>query len=35
MISENWAAVIFGDLAADGPNTIVGGPFGSNLVSSD
>jgi len=30
-----WKTVQFGDLAADTRNAIVGGPFGSNLVSGD
>jgi type I restriction enzyme S subunit len=30
-----WNTVQFEDLAADSRNAIVGGPFGSNLVSSD
>lgn len=30
-----WFKLPFGKLAANSPNSIVGGPFGSNLVSSD
>jgi type I restriction enzyme S subunit len=35
MSDSVWTELPFGDLAADSPNSIVGGPFGSNLVSSD
>jgi hypothetical protein len=35
MSTDNWTTVIFGDLAGDGRNAIVGGPFGSNVESSD
>lgn len=35
MSDSIWTELPFGDLAANSPNSIVGGPFGSNLVSSD
>ncbi|WP_321901647.1 restriction endonuclease subunit S [Paraburkholderia tropica] len=34
-MNDSWKEVPFGDLAAPIRNAIVGGPFGSNLVSND
>ncbi|VWD64744.1 restriction endonuclease subunit S [Burkholderia contaminans] len=34
-MNDSWKEVAFGDLAAPIRNAIVGGPFGSNLVSND
>ncbi|TAM06249.1 MAG: restriction endonuclease subunit S, partial [Pusillimonas sp.] len=35
MTDSVWSELPFSKLAANSPNSIVGGPFGSNLVSSD
>ena len=35
IIPEDWRCVAVADLAARKPNSIVGGPFGSDLVSND
>jgi type I restriction enzyme, S subunit len=35
MGAEDWTACVVGDVAAPGRNALVGGPFGSDLVSRD